>query len=203
KADMYFSLLSRSAEFFFGVILSLIKIEDKSWIKNSANALSISGLSILLLSAFYLTESTPFPGVTSLIPCFGVALILISPYSKVNVFLSNKAFVYLGEISYSIYLWHWPIMAFYRYTNERYEFSLLESIIVVFLTIIACLVSYYGIERPMRDKKGIAFYIPFILMVVLNVAMVFYILPVKNKISNIPSEYLFPNFGVDSHGKDF
>lgn len=203
QANMYFSLLARSPEFFLGVILALSRIEEKVFIKNNATILSTLGIITLVLSAVLLTEQSPFPGVTSLIPCLGIGMVLIAPTSKINDWISNKTFAYLGEISYSVYLWHWPIMAFYRYTTERYEFTFTETIIVIGLTAIASLISYYLIERPLRGKNGLKFYVPFGIMIVLNVLMVYFVVPVKNKVSNIPDQYIFPNFGKYSHGKDF
>jgi len=71
------------------------------------------------------------------------------------------------------------------------------------LTILISLLSYYFIEKPFRGKEGVKFYLPFALMVILNILMIYFVVPAKNKISNIPEEYAYPSFGKFSHGKDF
>lgn len=203
KGDMYYSLLSRSPEFFIGVVASLLNVEEKDFVKRNSLAISSIGAIGIFLCAFFLNENSPFPGILAVIPCLATAMILVSRENKLNTWLSNKMIVFVGEISYSIYLWHWPIMAFLRYHNDRYEFTAMESLIIIALTVGASLFSYYLIERPLRGRKGRSFVIPLIILIIFNVAMIYYVVPVKNKISNIPSEYLFPSFGVDSHGKDF
>jgi len=70
-------------------------------------------------------------------------------------------------------------------------------------TSIASLISYYVIEKPLRSRNGVKFSLPFGLMVVLNVFMVYFVVPVKNRVCNVPEEYIYPNFGKYSHGKDF
>lgn len=203
KATMYFSLLARSPEFFLGVIFALSRIEEKTFIKNNSNVISVIGLITLILSAVFLTEQSPFPGVTSLIPCLGIGMILISPMSKINYWISNKTFVYLGEISYSVYLWHWPIMAFYRYYTQSYDFGPIETISIILLTVICSLFSYYLIEKPFRKLNGKIFYVPLFIMGVANVLMVVFISKAKLKFSDIPSTYIFPSFGLSSHAGDF
>lgn len=161
KAIMYFSLVARSPEFFIGVIAAISKIEERSYVQNNTKYLSILGVVGLIVSGVILNESSNFPGITSLIPCLSTVLLLISSGSIVNKALSNKILVYVGEISYSIYLWHWPIMAFYRYHNERYEFTIIEAFYVILLTAIGTLVSYYLIEKPLRNKNELRFWMPF------------------------------------------
>lgn len=94
-------------------------------------------------------------------------------------------------------------MAFYRYHNNRYSFTFNESVITIFLTIIASLLSYYVIERKMRTLNGYNFYIPLAVIAVINSIMIYTSVTVKNKLSHIPIEYTAPQLGIDSHGKYF
>ncbi|UXD69405.1 acyltransferase [Sphingobacterium faecium] len=203
KATVYFSLLARSPEFFIGVILALSRVEELTIIKKNASILSFVGLIILLASALLLTESSLFPGLLALIPCLAIGLILISPAAKLNQIIANKKIAYIGEISYSIYLWHWPIMAFYRYYNERYEFTLAETLLVVALTITASLISYYLIEKPFRRKEGFKFYALMAVLAILNIFMIYFTLHTKRMITDIPEKYILPSFGLQSHGRFF
>ncbi|WP_185218344.1 acyltransferase family protein [Sphingobacterium mizutaii] len=203
KSLMYFSLLSRSSEFFFGVIAAISNIENKKITKNNSLILSFLGLLLVIVSAIIFNESSLFPGIAAVLPCLGTVLILIAYNNKLNQYISNKYFVYLGEISYSVYLWHWPIMAFYRYYTQRYEFTITESFVLLTLTFVASILSYYLIEKPFRSLKGMKFYLPFGGLITANVLMVYFISPAKLKMSNIPAEYIYPQIGVKSHSSDF
>lgn len=203
RGQMYFSLLARSPEFFIGVLLAALNLESKPFFIRNSTFLGIIGITALLVTSVFFNENSPFPGVLALIPCLATALLLVSPTSKVNGYLSNKVLSYFGEISYSVYLWHWPIMAFYRYHNFRYEFTVLETIAVITVTILCSIISYYCIEKPLRSKNGLKFYIPFALMICINIAMIYFVVPVKNKMANLPPKYGAPNFGLASHSNTF
>ena len=92
------------------------------------------GIDLLLLTAFIYNENDSFSGVLALIPCLGTGLIIISKGSFFSKVISNLAFVKLGGLSYSIYLWHWPIMAFNRY-YYRFEITLIDSLVINILSI--------------------------------------------------------------------
>lgn len=203
RTSMYFSLLARSPEFFLGVLASLFGIEKRRFFIRNASIISFIGIVGLLCSALFLNESTDFPGVYAAIPCLATVLLLATPSSKINIFLSKRSFAYIGEMSYSVYLWHWPIMAFLRYYNFRYDFTLFEMVVVTVLTIITSLLSYYLIERPLRVKMIYKFLLPLLTLGTVNVAMVYFVKPIKNKVSNMPLEYLYPSFGMDSNANEF
>lgn len=203
KTNMYFSLLSRSPEFLIGSLISITKIEDLKNIKKSRNLLSIVGFILLLSSLIFLNEKSDFPGLSALIPCIGIGLLLLSNGSKLNDLLSSKPLVYIGEISYSLYLWHWPVMAFLRYKNQTYEFGFSDTTIIILLTIVLSLISYYCIEKPFRTQSAFKFYFPFGLLIATNASMIFFIAPIKNIITPIPPEFGYPKLGLDSHSNRF
>ena len=203
KSAMYFSLIARTPEFLLGVLAAVSKIEKTKIVIKNKNIISFFGAIGLLITAIFYKESSPFPGVLSILPCLSTAMILLTPQSKINQFLSNKVLTYFGEISFSVYLWHWPIMAFFRYYNNRYEFNFSETLLVIFITLICSLFSYYIIEKPLRYKKRFKFISPITLMVVLNVLMIYFVTPLKFSYSPIPLEYIYPVFAMDSHSKDF
>lgn len=203
KGGMYFSLLARSPEFFIGVLISLVKIEKNNFVIKNAFPLSLIGFIGLLCSALILTETSPFPGALAILPCLSVGLLLITPTSKLNFFLANKFFVFIGEISYSVYLWHWPIIAFLRYYYSRYDLRVSEMFIVIFSTITLSLFSYYFVEKPFRLKKGLRFYAILGSMFIINVLLIVFVVPIKFKTSQIPLEYIYPSFGMESHSNHF
>ena len=85
------------------------------WIRETASAI---GLAMILCAVFFYDASTPFPGIAALLPCIGAALFILSNGSRPTIsakFLSWRPFVFIGLISYSLYLWHWPIPVFANY----------------------------------------------------------------------------------------
>lgn len=99
--------------------------------KKSSALLRWCGLAAIGWSAWYYTQATVFPGYAALLPTLGCAVILITPHSDAKrdpgVFLSWPLMRYLGDISYSLYLWHWPIIVFAAASRDT-GFSLIEGI---------------------------------------------------------------------------
>jgi peptidoglycan/LPS O-acetylase OafA/YrhL len=203
KGVMYYSLLSRSSEFFVGVLATLLAIRDKTFVKKNSLILSLLGTVIVIASAFLIDESSAFPGVLAMIPCVGALLVLVSSNNTVNDVLANKYLVFIGEISYSVYLWHWPIMAFMRYYYEVYEFTLIQKGIVILLTIALSLLSYYLIEKSFRGLRGRNFWLPFAFVSAMIIILVGCVRVLNEKLVSLPEEFTMPIYGMDSHGSFF
>lgn len=157
KADMYFSLLARSMEFLFGVLLNYIPKSSQFKISRSGkNFGAILALLTILISSVFLHEGSQFPGMMAVPTCLAAALIIWLNDSDVNIGISNPVFVFIGKLSYSLYLWHWPFFACYRYLYSFYEINFVRAAVVFICFFIASLLSYYIIEegfRKMSDKK--------------------------------------------------
>ena len=117
--------------------------------------LALLGLGFIAWAAFFYHKETPFPGYAALLPCLGSAL-LIWANSSGNLTLVGRLFarptmVRIGQISYSLYLWHWPLIAYGDYL------FLLESTearwLVVLLSCWLGYLSWRWIETPFREKK--------------------------------------------------
>jgi peptidoglycan/LPS O-acetylase OafA/YrhL len=98
----------------------------------------------------------PFPGV--LLPVAGTAGLIVLACSRPGAFpvraLSHPVAVYFGKISYSLYLWHWPVFVLFRWTfglNRR-----LEAVAALLITFLAANASYYFLERPLRRSPRVA-----------------------------------------------
>lgn len=196
----YFSLPVRSWEFLIGSLFAFNTFDFKSKALN--NFIGGLGIVLLLLTAFFYNENDPFPGVLALIPCLGTGLIIISKGSFFNKVISNSVFVKLGELSYSIYLWHWPIMAFYRYYYNRYEITLIDSIIIIILTMVLSFFSYHLIEnnfRKLGNKKVLTFGG---ITISILLFLIFFLIKINAKVSIVPSDYAsYQPMGLESHGK--
>jgi peptidoglycan/LPS O-acetylase OafA/YrhL len=202
KNSMYFSLLARIPEFFIGVLTAILIKEGKVFKKNKVIP-SILGLCLLVVSAIFINENSPFPGVLSIIPCIGTAFLIIAPPNPIRNFLSGKALVFIGEISYSLYLWHWPIMAYFRYYYSTEIFSFPQIIIIILLSFILSIFSYYFIETTLRKKKGYTFSLKLSLLIGLNILVIFLFIPISKNRNTLPLEFISPVVGLDSHGNTF
>lgn len=114
------------------------------------------GLVVILVACFLYTHKTTFPGAAALVPVFGAAALIhsgASGSSYASGFLRIRPMVFLGLISYSLYLWHWPLIVFTRYYNG---FSPLGDHIywLFVVSIVLGYLSYRFIEQPFRVKDG-------------------------------------------------
>lgn len=162
KKVAYFSLLVRVPEFLVGVLVASIN-RRQEWMAHSLfkSSIAFAGLALIFLAFIIINEDSNFPGAYILLPCLGAAFLIIGQGGIVSRFLSARPFVWIGGISYSLYLWHWPIFAFARYVKEDYElkFSLLLALLPIIL-----ILSYGSlrlIEAPCRSRnwlkgKGLA-----------------------------------------------
>src|SRR5205085_2619114 len=123
-ATMFFSFYSSAArawELLLGGILAVGLIPALRH-RMLANSLATIGVVLLAGSFLFLSGSLPFPGLKALYPTIGTALIIYSGAQNktiISKILSTKPFVFTGLISYSLYLWHWTLMVFFKYYSLR------------------------------------------------------------------------------------
>ena len=155
KVATFYLLPTRAWELLFGAILSLEVIPE---VKSNVcrNVISIVGLGLILFCLVYYSESTLFPGLSAILPVLGTGFIIYSGLARettiVKKCLSFNPLVFIGLISYSIYLWHWPILVLLKYTIFR-EFSILEKIGIMLTCFVISVLSHKFIELPFRRSK--------------------------------------------------
>ena len=147
----YYLLPTRFFELLIGSCLAIFWVKLPELGRTSQHGLSIIGLCMVMISSIMLTEHSSFPGYNALYPIIGTALIIYSQKGIVNKFLSTKAMVYSGNISYSLYLWHWPIFTLMRYMSI--ELTLTVQVFCIALTYALSMLSYHYIEQPFRHLK--------------------------------------------------
>jgi len=151
-SSFYFPHL-RAWELLIGSLLVFIKPSVKPNMV-LAHLLSILGLGMILASTFLYTETTLFPGLSALLPTLGSAIIIYSSFhnrSIVGKLLSLPPFVFIGKISYSLYLWHWPIIIFGMYYIIQIPTTTQMWILVTISFFLAAL-SWHFVENPFRAK---------------------------------------------------
>lgn len=155
-ADAFYSTPARAWELMTGAVLAIYprKLSMNSQI---ANIVTLSGIGMIIYSVFFYTKQTTFPGGMALLPVIGSGLIIYagdSRNNKVGSILATKLFRFPGLISYSLYLWHWPVLVFYK----MYAIEPISNIGVLMLLCVVAILSYLSwkfIEAPFRDHQFI------------------------------------------------
>ena len=151
----YFLLPARLFELSLGAGLALFwdKIPELS--RNKNNGISVVGLLLILLPVFLLNGLSTFPGFNAFYPCLGAVLLILSgknTHTKgiVNRLLTIKPLVFIGLLSYSMYLWHWPIFSFIKYVGL--ELTSDKLIVALISTVLLSYFSWKFIEKPFRYR---------------------------------------------------
>ena len=156
----FYLLPTRAWELMIGAFLATIP--ERQLANSRANeAVGWAGLGLILYSIFFYTRETRFPGLAAIPPCLGAALIIFSGGSSsvkrtlISRGLAWKPVVFIGLISYSLYLWHWPLLVFSKYYNfylygKNPSWQLRITLLLVSVALAA--VSLKWIETPFRKR---------------------------------------------------
>jgi peptidoglycan/LPS O-acetylase OafA/YrhL len=146
----FFLLPYRGWELMLGSLLAIVRLPAP---RNPAvcEAVMLAGLALIALSVFAYSADTPFPGEAATVPCLGAALLIYAGAGEsfVGSVLRLRPVVAVGLISYSLYLWHWPLLVFAKYALFR-EFTPLETIVLIALAVLCAGLSWRFVEQPFR-----------------------------------------------------
>ncbi len=156
----YFFSTTRAWEFAVGGLIAMLHQRRlhswvRWWIDRRIAGLVVSCLGVLaiLASAILMNGTTEFPGWRALVPVVGAAVILAAPdlhgKSAPLRLLSSAPLVKLGDISYSVYLWHWPIIIVVPLVTGR-EISVVTALVAVALTVLLAVASTRWVEDRLR-----------------------------------------------------
>ncbi|NLH81132.1 MAG: acyltransferase, partial [Phyllobacteriaceae bacterium] len=124
--------------------------------KRGRDAAALGGLALIVLGYLLIRPSSLFPVPWAVLPALGAALIIAYGDGAVTTrLLAAQPMRWIGAISYSLYLWHWPIITFWRLRHDV-TLSASDTAIVVTLSVAAAWVSYRLVERPAIEafRKG-------------------------------------------------
>ncbi len=171
----FYMLPSRAWELLLGAMLA-VGIFPVIRRKLLSNAASLTGLAMIIVSMAIYDENTAFPGVAALLPCVGSALIIWANSNRQDVsgkLFSWKPLVFIGVISYPLYLWHWPLFVFYRYVIDR-NLYLYEAFGLVLVTFVLSYLTYRFIEQPVRQRRILSARRPiFVSALAVSIAFIF------------------------------
>ena len=152
----YYLPLARFWELLIGALLALRPVPlppSAAW----RNAAAVLGLALIGYGVFAFSRQTPFPGTNALLPCAGTALLIVAGMNggcRVSRLLSLRPVVFVGLISYSLYLWHWPLLVFAQYFLIR-ELTVPEKAILLAASFLVAAASWRYIEMPFRGSRGL------------------------------------------------
>jgi len=152
----FYMLPSRAWELMVGSLISLYNLDKFRLRSNSvASPAALIGLVMVVMAVFLYDSGTPFPGVYAILPVAGAALVICfsSGNNLVGRLLSTRKLVAVGLVSYSLYLWHQPLLAFAKIRSIDKP-SLLFNCLLLLLSLLLAFLSYRFIERPFRDPRG-------------------------------------------------
>ena len=165
----------RFGELLIGAILAVaVSKATKEISSTRANVVGSLGLLVLVvcLTISFPNKTPWFPGFAAAIPCIASAAVIYAGLGTnwVKTLLSNRAVVFVGKISYSLYLWHWPLLAFAHYLLGK-QLTPQVLAVVALLTVLFSIASYYFIEQPLRHRQwsfsrtGLVYYVLPVLVV--------------------------------------
>lgn len=148
----FYSTLSRVWELMLGALLALspaLTVRGRIL----TTALRTVGLVLILLPVFTYTSETPFPGLAALAPVLGAVFLLAASPQQNDIILrvlESDAATYIGRISYSLYLWHWPVIGAMK--TVAFDHNDSHKVLALVISFALAALSYRFIERPVRNR---------------------------------------------------
>ncbi len=151
RPTAFFASPSRFWQFLTGSLIAL-KFKDTDYSRSTSDILSLAGLLLILVSFEIYAEWTKFPGLRALPPTAGTALMIVgakAPDSLFHKVLTLPPARFFGTISYSLYLWHWPAIVFYK-LNINPVLETADMLAVFLLSVLLGYLSWRYVEKPTR-----------------------------------------------------
>jgi len=155
----FYLLPSRSWEILAGAITAMLlfrtRPDERDW---HNNLLAGGGMAAMIAPMFLYSSQTTFPGIAALLPCLGTAAFLYANHSRPTALgrlLSTRPVVVVGLMSYSLYLWHWPILAYLKWWSVS-EPSTTARLIALAASFPIAFLSWRLIETPFRTGQLLA-----------------------------------------------
>jgi peptidoglycan/LPS O-acetylase OafA/YrhL len=156
RVNAFYLLPARAWELLIGAFLALSPLPRLSS-RLVREIAAVAGIATISYAVLEFSIATPFPGFNALLPCAGAWLILYageSGSSLVGSALSLRPVVFIGVISYSLYLWHWPLIVFIRFITARSYFTRREACFALALSLVLAFLSFEFVESPFRRNPA-------------------------------------------------
>jgi len=151
----FYMILTRAWELMSGGLIALNHLMYKKTFKNNS-ILSIVGFFLILFSFFYFKDPNEHPSYLTTIPVIGCCLIIYNNTKNlISSFLSLKFLTNIGLISYSLYLWHHPILSFGKISGIT-ENNLFYKVLLILFSFALSVLTYLYVEKNFRKKEIIS-----------------------------------------------
>ncbi|CAB4898097.1 MAG: acyltransferase family protein [Actinobacteria bacterium] len=152
----FYGPTSRAWEFAAGAILALLAFKIEPLIKRNVGIfLGALGVIGLVSSLYLVNDATVWPGPLTILPVVSTMCLLVAGYAEsnpVSKFLGRSPFVHVGNISYSLYLWHWPFIVF---ALILWPTTPGIAVIAAVASLLPSLISYRWLEQPIRNLRDV------------------------------------------------
>lgn len=152
----FFLLPARVWEFAAGGMVGLAGRGFFSRLRSWADAVAVAGLAMITYATITFGHDTSFPGWIAVIPVVGTAALIAgmtaNEHSQVRRLLSARPLVAVGLLSYSWYLWHWPLISIYRIRNFGAQ-DIGANVLVAGVALILAWLTFLWVERPIRVRR--------------------------------------------------
>lgn len=150
----FYLLPARAWELLIGALLAIYSGRFSAS-RPVGETCGFAGLGLIAGSVLFYDESTRFPGLAALAPCLGAAMIIASSETRTSIvgrLLSFKPLVFIGLVSYPLYLWHWPLLVFAKYLFA-YELNAGIRILLLLASLLLAVLSWRFFEMPFRQRR--------------------------------------------------
>jgi hypothetical protein len=155
SANAFFMSPPRAWEFLIGGLVATpeLPVLRNWWAQQIARAVA---LVLIAIPVFSLRPGPGFPGFNALLPCIGAAVFIWSGIGVATQtrgrYSHHHVVRFFGQISYSLYLWHWPLFAFARFSKGSLVLDPTEKIALFALTVLISYLSWRFVEQPFRER---------------------------------------------------
>lgn len=152
----YYWLPTRAWELMAGALVATLVATHFTLGKRTANLLSLVAVSVIYCSVTYIEKDDAIPGLAAAPIISATALLLWAGTAHQSVFhrlLSLKPLVGIGLISYSAYLWHWPLLAFTRYATASLDIKNSHGALAFLGSLLLAAITYQWVETPLRTAN--------------------------------------------------
>lgn len=150
----YYLLPARAWELAIGAVLAVGVVPALKG-RTVQELVPAIGVGLIVFSLFYIRSDMVFPGWVALMPCLGAAMVIHAggqSFVSRNL-LSARPVVFVGLLSYSLYLWHWPVLTALRMRTASAHLDMPVAVAGIIVTFLLAWVSWRFVERPFRNRR--------------------------------------------------
>ena len=154
SATFYF-LPTRAWELMLGAAIALGVVRTVTS-AIAREAMGWAGIALLVVPVLTYSDRTVFPGLAAIPPCIGAAMLIVAGRDggcQVTNLLASRPMVGIGLISYSLYLWHWPLFVFARQVTLEVDLAAPVIAMCIAASFVLAIATWQWVERPFRDRQ--------------------------------------------------